>query len=65
MINKIEIINNRILELEQQHALTLEYIDMINGGMEDPDVTIEQCQNRLLVLSEKRQALIDYRDTIV
>ena len=65
MINEIEIIDNRILKLEQQYALTLEYIDMINGGMEDPDVTIEQCKNRLLVLSEKRQALIDYRDTIV
>jgi hypothetical protein len=33
--------------------------------MEDPDITIEQCQARLLAILEKKQALIDYRQTIV
>jgi len=65
MINKIEIIDNRILELENQYALTLEYINMIDSGMEDPDITIEQCQARLLSILEKKQALVDYRQTIV
>lgn len=54
---KITIINNRIDRLNYMLVLTNEYISLINSGMEDPDITIEQGNNRVKDYLLKIQAL--------
>lgn len=56
-IEKIKIINDRIDRLQEIFILTGQYINLISSGMEDPDVTINQCNKRIQDFPLKIEAL--------
>lgn len=45
--DKIKILNNRINLLTEKKQDMVNYIDLINGGMEDPSLTIDFCNNAI------------------
>lgn len=54
---KITIINERIDRLQEIFTLTKQYVDLINSGMADPDINLEQCDDRIKDISLKIKAL--------
>lgn len=62
MITKLDkeiIINSKILEIDQLYQSNLNYIELINNGMEDPDYGIEHCEQISLDLIAQKQVLLD------
>lgn len=55
---KILILQKKVVELDQLKDSILNYIDKIQGGMEDPDMTIEECNNILPSIEAKKQAVV-------
>lgn len=61
MINnneKILLLDKRILDLTEIYLSLLDYIKKIEGGMEDPDMTISECNEVLPKIMAKKDALV-------
>jgi hypothetical protein len=62
MITKLDkqlIINSKILEIDEIYQSNLNYIELINNGMEDPDYGIEQCEQISIDLIAQKQILLN------
>lgn len=64
-IEKILIIDNKINTLDDMIKSVYLDINRINGGMTDPDYGIDKCYSMLSDLNLKKQALLDYKSSIV
>lgn len=61
MITKLDkrlIINSKILEIDELYQSNLNYIELINNGMQDPDYGIEQCELISLDLIAQKEVLL-------
>lgn len=55
---KILLLDRRITDLSQIYSSLLDYIQKIENGMEDPDMTISECNEVLPKIQAKKEALI-------
>lgn len=55
---KILLLDERIIALDDICLSILKYIKNIEDGMEDPEMTISQCNQLLLETQVKKEALI-------
>lgn len=61
---KIKIINNKITNLNDFKNNMYAYIDLINDGMQDPDLTIDQCYNIISKTEFQLDALYKEREAL-
>lgn len=62
--NKQLAIDEKIEGIDFLKEITLSYIDKINDGMEDPDISISQCIDILSGLDSRKQALLELKLSI-
>lgn len=55
--DKILILDKKILDLNNHYHSILSYIEKINNGMQDPDLSIEECNAILPNIQAKINAL--------
>lgn len=61
---KITVLDKVISELNIEKNYVLNYIDLINNGMEDPDLSLEENFSRLDSIDKKINALINEKELL-
>jgi len=61
---KILLLDKRITDLTKIYLSLLDYIKKIEDGMEDPDLTLEECDLFLNDLLNKKQALLEEKQAL-